>query len=269
MREIAAVSFSLYREDFDAFAARLGASLERTGFAIVADHGLDQQGIDAALADAKALFALPDQTKRVYVSGQGGQRGYVPFGRETAKDATLHDLKEFWHVGRDLPEGHALSASMPPNVWPKEVPGFKAHQTWLFHGLDRLGACILEAIAHYLNLPRDTFGAAVKDGNSILRLLHYPPIAGDTAHLRAGAHEDINAITLLLGAEEAGLEIKDRDGNWLPIDAPAGAVVANIGDMLARAACLPPPIGLSIQSKSVRAWRVIRRPSSCISRRVM
>jgi isopenicillin N synthase-like dioxygenase len=237
MRGVTPVSFKLYAEDFDTFAARLGASFERTGFAIVADHGLDQQRIDAALADAKAFFALPDQTKRAYITGQGGQRGYVPFGRETAKGANLHDLKEFWHVGRDLPEGHALSASMPSNVWPKEVPGFKAHQTWLFHALDWLGACLLQAIAHHLHLPRDTFGAAVKDGNSILRLLHYPPIAGDTAHPRAGAHEDINAITLLLGAEEAGLEIKDRDGNWLPIDAPAGAVVANIGDMLSRAAC--------------------------------
>jgi isopenicillin N synthase-like dioxygenase len=126
---------------------------------------------------------------------------------------------------------------MPPNVWPDEVAGFKTHQTWLFDALDRLGARILEAIAHYLGLPRDTFATAVNDGNSILRLLHYPPVAGDSPHARAGAHEDINAITLLLGAEEAGLEIKDRDGSWLPINAPPGAVVCNIGDMLSRAAC--------------------------------
>ena len=237
MRDVAPVSFQLYAEDFGTFTARLGASFERTGFAIVADHGLDQHGIGAALADAKAFFALPDDTKRAYVSGEDGQRGYVPFGRETAKGASLHDLKEFWHVGRDLPPGHPLAASMPPNVWPKEVSGFRAHQTWLFHAMDRLGGSLLEAIAHYLNLPRETFGAPVRDGNSILRLLHYPPIAGDTAHLRASAHEDINAITLLLGAEEAGLEIMDRDGNWLPINAPAGALVCNIGDMLSRAAC--------------------------------
>jgi isopenicillin N synthase-like dioxygenase len=237
MPGIAPVSFTLYTHDFDAFAARLGASFERYGFAIVADHDLGQHGIDAALADAKAFFALPEETRRRYVSGEGSQRGYAPFGKETAKGAVLHDLKEFWHVGRDLPPGYPFAQLMPPNVWPAEVPGFRSHQIWLFEALDRLGVRLLEAIAHYLDLPRDTFAAAVKDGNSILRLLHYPPIAGDSAHVRAGAHEDINTITLLLGAEEAGLEIRDRDGSWLPINAPAGTVVCNIGDMLSRAAC--------------------------------
>jgi isopenicillin N synthase-like dioxygenase len=237
MNGVTPVSFTLYAHDFDACAARLGASFERYGFAIVADHDLDRKGIDAALADAKAFFALPEATKRAYISGEGGQRGYVPFGRETAKGAALHDLKEFWHVGRELPPGHPFAPFMPPNVWPSEVPGFKPHQTWLFEALDRLGVRILEATAHYLNLPRDTFGAAVKDGNSILRLLHYPPLTGESPHARAGAHEDINTITLLLGAEEAGLEIKDRDGGWLAVNPPPGAVVCNIGDMLARAVC--------------------------------
>ncbi|HEX4026532.1 MAG TPA: 2-oxoglutarate and iron-dependent oxygenase domain-containing protein [Rhizomicrobium sp.] len=237
MNGVTPVSFTLYARDFDAFAARLGASFERYGFAIVADHDLDQKGIDAALADAKAFFALPEDIKRAYVSGEGGQRGYVPFGKETAKGAALHDLKEFWHVGRELPPDHPFIPFMPANVWPGEVPGFRPHQTWLFEAMDRLGARILEAAAHYLNLPRDTFGATVKDGNSILRLLHYPPLTGESPHPRAGAHEDINTITLLLGAEEAGLEIKDRDSGWLAINPPPGAVVCNIGDMLARAVC--------------------------------
>src|SRR6516225_3860763 len=147
MPGIVPVSFALYARSFDDFAAALGASFERYGFAIVADHGLDQQRIDAALADAKAFFSLPEKNKRAYISGEGGQRGYVPFGRETAKGATLHDLKEFWHVGRDLPPGHPSAAFMKPNVWPDEVPGFKPHLTWLFHALDRLGATILEATA--------------------------------------------------------------------------------------------------------------------------
>jgi isopenicillin N synthase-like dioxygenase len=237
MSGVTPVSFTHYARDFDAFAGRLGASFERYGFAIVADHDLEQRGIDAALADARAFFALPEETKRAYVSGRGGQRGYVPFGQETAKGAVLHDLKEFWHVGRDLPAGHRFAASMPPNVWPHEVPGFKPHQTWLFQAFDRLGVRILEAIAHYLGLPRDTFRSAVKDGNSILRLLHYPPITAESPHVRAGAHEDINTVTLLLGAEEAGLEIRERNGSWLPINAPPGAVVCNIGDMLSRAVC--------------------------------
>lgn len=234
MAGITPVSFALYGTDFDRFAAELGASFERYGFAVVSDHDLGQAGIDAAIADAKAFFALPEATKHAYVSGKGGQRGYVPFGKETAKGAELHDLKEFWHVGRDLPEGHRYAASMPPNVWPSEVARFRDSQTWLFRSLDDLGERILQAIAHYLGLPRTRFSAAVAEGNSVLRLLHYPPLAADSPHVRAGAHEDINTITLLLGAEEAGLEVLDRDGSWLPINAPAGSVVCNIGDMLAR-----------------------------------
>ena len=237
MTGITPVSFKLYESDFAAFAQALGASFERYGFAIVADHDLDQGGIARAIADTKAFFALPTQAKLAYVSGMGGQRGYVPFGKETAKGAALHDLKEFWHVGRDLPAGHRFTAAMPVNVWPEEVPDFRRNQTWLFQALDRLGARILQAIAHYLGLPRDQFSAAVAEGNSVLRLLHYPPVTADSPHVRAGAHEDINTITLLLGAEEAGLEILNRDGTWLPIDAPPGAVVCNIGDMLARAVC--------------------------------
>jgi isopenicillin N synthase-like dioxygenase len=237
MTGITPVSFKLYDSDFAAFSQALGASFERYGFAIVADHDLDQGGIAQAIAGAKAFFALPTETKLAYVSGVGGQRGYVPFGKETAKGAALHDLKEFWHVGRELPPGHPFAAAMPPNVWPAEVPDFRRDQTWLFQALDSLCARILQAIAHYLGQPRDQFSAAVAEGNSVLRLLHYPPVTADSPHVRAGAHEDINTITLLLGAEEAGLEILNRDGTWLPIDAPPGAVVCNIGDMLARAVC--------------------------------
>ena len=237
MTGITPVSFELYDSDFAAFAQALGASFERYGFAVVTDTPMDQAGVDAAVADTKAFFALPEAAKNTYVSGKGGQRGYVQFGKETAKGAALHDLKEFWHVGRDLESGHRFGPNMPPNVWPGEVPGFRAHQTWLFHALDGLGEKLLQVIAHYLGLPRDQFSAAVAEGNSVLRLLHYPPVTADSPHVRAGAHEGINTITLLLGAEEAGLEILNRDGTWLPIDAPPGAVVCNIGDMLARAVC--------------------------------
>ena len=237
MTRITPVSFELYDTGFDRFAQELGGSFERYGFAVVTDTQLDQGGVDAAIADAKALFALPTPVKDKYVSGKGGQRGYVPFGKETAKGHALHDLKEFWHVGREMGPENRFGTAMPPNVWPTEVPGFRAHQLWLFDALDQLGEKLLQAIAHYLKLPRTQFSAAVKDGNSILRLLHYPPIGADSPHVRAGAHEDINTITLLLGAEEAGLEVLDRDGSWLPINAPPGAVVCNIGDMLSRNVC--------------------------------
>lgn len=228
------VSCRLYEADFECFAAELGASFARYGFAVVTDHGLDQGRIDAAIRSAKDFFALPKQTKLDYIAGNGGQRGYVAFGVETAKGAEHSDLKEFWHVGRDLPPGHAFRATMPDNVWPAEVPAFKSAESWLYAALDSLGGCVLEAIARYLELDRHFFDPTVKDGNSILRLLHYPPARFDGPNVRAGAHEDINTITLLLGAEEAGLEVLDRDGQWLPINAPPGAVVCNIGDMLQR-----------------------------------
>ena len=225
------VSFRDFDADFAAFAQGLGASFERFGFAVVTDHGLDEARIAGALSAARAFFALPEAAKRRYVTGVGGQRGYTAFGRETAKDATAHDLKEFWHVGREPPPPGGLAA---PNVWPQEIPGFRTELSWLYGALDALGRKLLQAIATRLGLARGFFDDKVDHGDSILRLLHYPPADFDGPHIRAAAHEDINVITLLLGAEEAGLELKDRDGRWLAAAPPPGALVCNIGDMLQR-----------------------------------
>ncbi len=229
------VSFKAYDRDFEGFARDLGASFERYGFAVVADHDLDQRLINGAAASAKAFFALPEAEKLNYkIPGAGGQRGYTPFGVETAKNAAHFDLKEFWHTGRELPPGHPYRASMPDNVWPNEIPGFQQTVGGLYDALDYLGNRLLRAIAHHLTLPEDYFEDTVRDGNSILRLLHYPPAPFDGPNVRAGAHEDINTITLLLGAEEAGLQIKEKSGGWLDVNPPAGSVVCNIGDMLQR-----------------------------------
>jgi isopenicillin N synthase-like dioxygenase len=226
------VSLRLSTTDHAAFAGALGASFARHGFAVVSDHGLDGVLAGAMLADAKAFFALPDAVKARYrVPGGAGQRGYTPFAVETAKDAANADLKEFWHVGR--PSGQWRGPALD-NIWPVEVPGFRAHAEALFAALEGLGQTILAATSAFLELDGGRLEAAARDGNSVLRLLHYPPGDFDAGALRAGPHEDINAITLLLGAEEAGLEILERDGNWLPINPPPGAVVVNIGDMLAR-----------------------------------
>lgn len=214
----------------------LGASLRRYGFALICDHGIDAGLIARGWELTASFFALPEAQKRgYYIDGLAGARGYTPFGTEIAKGAALHDLKEFWHVGRDLPPGHRLAASMPPNVWPEGLPGFRETFTELYAAFDKAGAAILACIARGLGLDPNWFDDVVAEGNSVLRLLHYPPVADAMpGAIRAGAHEDINLITLLLGAEEAGLELLDRDGNWLTVAPPPGALVVNIGDMLQR-----------------------------------
>jgi len=232
---IASVSLQDSDRDPEAFAAAIGGSFERYGFAVIANHGIPADLIARAEEKAKAFFALPDEVKRRYhVAGGGGARGYTPFGIETAKGATAYDLKEFWHVGRELPAGHPFEPMMPRNVWPEEVESFRATFLELFAAFDRAGARILEAIARHLGLAPDFFVDTVREGNSVLRLLHYPPVPGDGPNVRAGAHEDINTITLLLGAEEAGLELLDRDGRWLPVTPRPGELVVNVGDMLQR-----------------------------------
>ena len=234
-RAIEPVSMTLYDSDFQAFADRLGGSFKRYGFAVIADHGLDEAVIDAALDDAKAFFALPEEVKRQYHQpGTGGARGLTPFGVEAAKGAATVDLKECWPVGRALPEAHPYRKYMRDNVWPTEVPGFREHLYGMFTAMDELGRRILRAIARYLELGDDFFEDKVQLGNSVLRMLHYPPVPADAPGVRAGAHEDINVITLLLGAEEAGLQLKDADGQWLDIAPPPNALVVNIGDMLQR-----------------------------------
>jgi isopenicillin N synthase-like dioxygenase len=216
-------------------ARAIGASFREYGFAMLRDHGMDAALIARGWATARAFFALPEAVKRRYLLPEGGgQRGYTAFGTEIAKDATANDLKEFWHVGRTLPEGSPLRATMPDNVWPAEVPGFRAVFSALYEAFDRTGAEILAAIALDLGLPERWFDPAIADGNSVLRLLHYPPVSADAPGIRAGAHEDINLITLLLGAEEAGLQLLTRAGEWIDVDPPEGALVVNVGDMLQR-----------------------------------
>lgn len=233
MSDIASVSLARPLEEF---SRELGDSFEEFGFAIVRDHGIPAELIERAEAASRAFFALPDEVKRRYhLAGQGGARSYTPFGTERAKDAAVQDLKEFWHVGRTLPPGDPLEQYMQPNVWPEEVPDFRATFEALFGAFDEAGLRILSAVALHLGLERDFFAPTVENGNSVLRLLHYPPVPpGAEGAVRAAAHEDINTITLLLGAEEAGLELLARDGRWLPVSPPPGALAVNIGDMLQR-----------------------------------
>ena len=232
--DIAVVSLA---QPLESIADELGRSFQEYGFAVIRDHGIPQDLIDRAEAMSKAFFALPDDVKKAYhVPGGGGARGYTPFGTEKAKDAKVHDLKEFWHVGRELPEGHPLAEYMADNIWPDEVEGFRETFTELYSAFEKAGGRVLEGIALHLGLDREFFAPTVEDGNSVMRLLRYPPLEGAEAEgaIRAAAHGDINTITLLLGAEEAGLELLTADGEWKAVAPPEGALVVNIGDMLDR-----------------------------------
>lgn len=235
MKSIPHIDMSLYDADFEAFANLVGEGYESNGFVALTQHGVDQALIDEALDTCRELFALPEDVKKQYhLPGGGGARGYTPFGTEIAKDAEHVDLKEFWHVGREV-EGEAPYPQLTPNVWPQELPSFKDKILQLYRSLDALGLRVLEALAVYLQQPRDYFNDKVNLGNSILRPLHYPPIIDEgTPSVRAGAHEDINVLTLLVGSREPGLEVLAKDGSWIPVTIIEGAIICNVGDMLQR-----------------------------------
>ncbi|MGH8085897.1 MAG: isopenicillin N synthase family dioxygenase [Lysobacter sp.] len=225
-----------FDDDREAFVAELGAAYREWGFAGIRGHGIAAAQIDAAYDVFARFFALPEATKRNYhQAGGGGARGYTPFGIETAKGAAHFDLKEFWHVGREIPRDSRHAAIMPPNLWPAEILEFQEIAYGLYQSLDRLGARVLSALALHIGLPQDYFADKIDSGNSILRPIHYPPITSpEIPNVRAGAHEDINLITLLVGASAAGLEVKSRKGEWVPFTAEADTIVVNIGDMLQR-----------------------------------
>ena len=225
-----------YDTDRDAFVAELGAAYREWGFAGIRGHGISEELIDGAYERFRAFFALPAETKMKYhLAGAGGARGYTPFGVETAKDSRYPDLKEFWHIGREIPRESRFADVMPPNLWPAEIAGFRDYGYGLYTALDKLGSRVLRALALHIDLPETFFEDKIDVGNSILRPIHYPPImALDVPNVRAGAHEDINFITLLVGASAAGLEVKSRAGEWVPFTSDADTIVVNIGDMLQR-----------------------------------
>lgn len=210
------------------FVQSLGQALEEVGFFILQNSGVEAAAIQAAYAAAQCFFALPATTKHAYeyphLKSQGG---FTRFGQEHAKDFPLPDLKEFWHI-------HRASLAQPESCWPQEVPLFRAALTTLYAQLETCAAVLLEACALYLEQPRPWLKAMVYQGNTVLRVAHYPPIPADApaGSLRAAPHEDINFITLLCKATAPGLEILTRAGDWLPIQAEPGQLVVDTGDML-------------------------------------
>lgn len=237
MTKIEPISFDLWKNNKDDFAQKLGESFRETGFAVIADHTIPTDVIQKADEAAEQFFSLPEDTKRQYADPEDGhQRGHSPFMTENAKGKSEADLKEFWHTGRKLPEDSPYRKTMKDTPSVTELDNFDGDTRMLYEELDKFGADLLSAVALYLDLNEFWFEDKVNVGNSILRLLHYPPqtTPQPEGSVRAGAHEDINLITLLLGAEEAGLQAKHRSGEWMDINAPEGAIVVNVGDMLQR-----------------------------------
>lgn len=214
--------------DRDRFVTQLGQALETLGFLAIADHGIDPALIQQAYAQAQAFFHLPEATKQQYADpALQGQRGFTRFGQEHAKDHPFPDLKEFWHVGRD-------GGAYPANLTPTEVPDFHPTMQRLYDALEGCALTLLRACALYLGEPENRLTELCTQGNTILRIIHYPPVPPDAhpASLRAAPHEDINLITLLCAATASGLEIQTRSGDWLPVDAAPGTIVVDSGDML-------------------------------------
>jgi isopenicillin N synthase-like dioxygenase len=219
-----------------AFMNDLFRGIKDYGFIILKNHGVDHQLFEKAYSMSQTLFNLPLEQKLKYAGVSGGQRGYTPFGKEHAKDSPVMDLKEFWHVGRDIAQDHPLSQFYPQNIWPEEVPEFKQTLQSLYSALDQVGRVMLQALTFPLEVPQHYFDYMTENGNSILRLLHYPPIPEgvDPRCVRAAAHEDINLITILPAATTSGLQLKDRDGAWLDIESEPGSLIVDAGDMLSR-----------------------------------
>lgn len=229
LSEVPTLDLRRFDTDRDAFVRDVGEANRQFGFCCFSSHGIPESLIALAYGDFRKFFALPDPVKRRYhIPGIGGARGYTPFKVETAKDLKIADLKEFWHIGYE-------HGDEPANVWPDEVPEFKGHAAALMEAMDLAAHRILSVMALDLGLPDDWFRDKVEGGATVLRALHYPPVRPeDLPAVRAGAHEDIDLITLLVGATDSGLEIRTRDGEWLPVRASENTLIVNVGDMLQR-----------------------------------
>lgn len=221
------------------FSDAIGKAFNETGFVTITNHGLSKQLIDKLYEQVKTLFALPETTKQKYeVPELAGQRGYTGKNKETAKGFKVPDLKEFWQIGQTVAADSPLKAEYPDNIVVSELPEFNSTTVEVYKKLEEAGKHLLRAIAVYLKLPENYFDNKVDEGNSILRTLHYFPILDPDSlpadAVRAGAHEDINLITLLIGASADGLELLTRENEWFPVKAYGEDLVVNVGDMLQR-----------------------------------
>ncbi len=218
------------------FVQDLGKAFEDVGFVGVKNHGILDEQIATMYAQVQAFFALPVTVKEQYeIPGLAGQRGYTSFGREHAKGYEAPDLKEFFQVGQEVAGDDPLKADYPDNIYVKEAPLFSHTLKRSYRNFETTGKALMRAIALYLGLDEHYFSPNLHNGNSILRAIYYPPITqAPKSAIRAEQHEDINLITLLIGASSEGLEILNKQGAWVPVTSLPEQIVVNVGDMLQR-----------------------------------
>lgn len=218
------------------FVNEIGQAYEEIGFVALKGHFLDDQLVENLYTEVRNFFNLPLATKKQYeIPGIGGQRGYVSFGKEHAKGRSEGDLKEFFHFGQYVEDNPELEQSYPANVQVEELPQFNPIGKETYQMLEKTGVYVLRALALYLGLDEFYFDKFVKNGNSILRPIHYPPITDEPKNaVRAAAHGDINLITLLMGAQGKGLQVQNHNGEWIDAIAADDELVINVGDMLSR-----------------------------------
>lgn len=224
------------KETKAAFVKELGKAYEEIGFVAVKNHGLSDALCNELYAQVKGFFTLSKEEKETYeIKGLAGQRGYVSFGKEHAKNKNEGDLKEFWHFGQTVEDNDPIKEEYPDNVQVNELPEFNAVGREVYQKLEETGREMLRAIALHLNLDENYFDAKIHNGNSILRPIHYPPITHEPKDaVRAAEHEDINLITLLMGASADGLQVLNKSGEWISVTALPDQIVVNVGDMLQR-----------------------------------
>lgn len=237
---IPSVDLSLFTkgnaDDKARFVKELGKAYEETGFVAVKNHGISDDLLSELYTQVQAFFNLPEEIKLNYeIEGIAGQRGYTSFGKEHAKGMSAGDLKEFWHFGQYVEDGDSIISEYPENVDVNELPAFNTIGKKAYQALEETGLSMLRALALYLNLDENYFQEFVHNGNSILRPIHYPPITSEPKDaVRAGEHEDINLITLLIGASADGLEVVNKQGEYVAVTALPEHIVVNVGDMLQR-----------------------------------
>lgn len=224
------------KEEREAFVAELGKAYEEVGFVAVKNHGIPEEKINDLYNYVKAFFSLPLPLKKGYEKPElAGQRGYTSFGKEHAKGSDAPDLKEFFQYGQTVTDGEATPDEYPPNVQVAEIPEFNPSMLEAYRNFEQSGRALLQAIALYLGLDEHYFDNYIHNGNSIVRAIHYPPITSEPkSAIRAEQHEDINLITLLVGASAEGLQILTKQGEWVGVTALPGQIVVNVGDMLQR-----------------------------------